>query len=582
MTVRILAGFFLALVGVVVGAANALPAFPGAEGFGAAATGGRGGQVVKVTNLNTNGDGSLQWAVNQPGPRIIVFDVSGVIRGDVEIPHGDLTIAGQTAPGAGITINGHLHTSFGTTFGNIIIRHLRVRAPGPSSDWPPSRHDAVQLSRNQLLIFDHMDISHGIDENLDLWGGARDVTIQWSAITLPVFDGGHPDGPQHNFGLINGPEGGRISVHHNLFAHARARTPALAQGPAETINNVIYNGREGFTHHNPADGEFNIVGNFYRDGPDATLAPLWFDPENTPSSVYYVFNNYVDDPGVFEGRVDNPFQNTQFDNRYEFYCCGTAANQFTGQAFDFAAGNSGYEPVTTTDPATAYTQVLARAGAWPRDIVNRWVVEETQNRAAGWGNRRPSDWLEGLSATAPPADRDNDGMPDEWEVSRGLNPDDGTDHSTVTSTGYTAIEDYINQRASDLTGVTPPPELLGVSGSWFDPASAGRGFNIQFINNERFLIYFYGFLDSGERFWLVGDFQGEMNFEQALSVDMLEATGGAFNNFDPDAVNVTPWGTLNVSFNGCEAATATLVGPAGSETFALTKLAGVEGLRCSG
>ena len=192
--------------------AEALPAFPGAQGFGAVATGGRGGQVLKVTTLAASGTGSLQWALNQAGPRIIVFAVSGVINGDVHIPHGDVTIAGQTAPGAGITIHGHLYTTFETTFGNIVIRHLRVRPPAANAEWPPEQHDAIQLSTNHTIILDHVDISHAIDENLDLWGGARDITVQWSAITFPVYDGGHPDGAAHNYGVINGPGGGRISI----------------------------------------------------------------------------------------------------------------------------------------------------------------------------------------------------------------------------------------------------------------------------------------------------------------------------------------------------------------------------------
>ncbi|MDY7093651.1 MAG: hypothetical protein SX243_11835, partial [Acidobacteriota bacterium] len=181
---------------------QALPAFPGAQGFGAKATGGRGGQVLKVTSLATSGVGSLQWALDQPGPRIIVFAVSGVIDGDVHIPHGDVTIAGQTAPGeAGITIHGHLYTTYGNPYGNMIIRHLRVRSPNPDANWPASQHDAIQFSTNHTLILDHIDASHGADETIDLWNGATDITIQWSAITYPIYDPGN--GWTHHKGVIN-------------------------------------------------------------------------------------------------------------------------------------------------------------------------------------------------------------------------------------------------------------------------------------------------------------------------------------------------------------------------------------------
>lgn len=453
-SVRIM-GLWALLVLGTAHLAEALPAFPGAQGFGAVATGGRGGQVLKVTTLAASGTGSLQWALNQSGPRIIVFAVSGVINGDVHIPHGDVTIAGQTAPGAGITIHGHLYTTFGTSFGNIVIRHLRVRSPVADAEWPPEQHDAIQLSTNHTIILDHVDISHGIDENLDLWGGARDITIQWSAITFPVHNGGHPDGAAHNYGVLNGPGGGRISIHHNLFVHNKARTPALAEGPADVRNNVIYNGREGFVHHNPANGDFNIIGNYYKDGPSANLAPLWFDPENDPPipTRYYVWNNHVDHPGVFTGRVDNPWTNSAFAEEYSFACCGIVSSQFNAWGEFSFTGHPGYVAIPTENPADAYAAVLARAGAFPRDIVNRWAVEETQARTGSWGNRRPANWLEGLTPGTPPPDGDNDGMPDAWEVARGLNPASAADAASVRPSGYTAIEEYINELADSLLGL---------------------------------------------------------------------------------------------------------------------------------
>jgi pectate lyase len=446
-------GMVLAVL-LASGAAAALPTFPGAQGFGAAATGGRGGQVLKVTTLTASGTGSLQWALDQAGPRIIVFAVSGVINGDVHIPHGDVTIAGQTAPGAGITIHGHLYTTFGTTFGNIVIRHLRVRAPASNADWPPEQHDAVQFSTNHTIILDHVDISHGIDENFDLYGGARDVTVQWSAITFPVYGGGHPDGDAHNYGILNGPGGGRISIHHNLFVHNKARTPALADGPADVRNNVIYNGREGFVHHNPANGDFNIIGNYYKDGPSANLAPLWFDPENDPPipTRYWVWDNWVDHPGTFTGRVDNPYTTAGFGDAYTFACCGIQSTQFNAWGELNFSSYTGYVAIPTQSAAAAYTAVLERAGAWPRDVVNRWAVDEARNRTGSWGDRRPASWLEGLTPGTAPADSDNDGMPNAWETARGLNPSNGADHATVRPSGYTAIEEYINELADSLTG----------------------------------------------------------------------------------------------------------------------------------
>lgn len=434
--------------------ATALPAFPDAQGFGACLSGGRGGAVLKVTNLANSGTGSLNWALAQPGPRIIVFGVSGQINGDVYIPHGDLTIAGQTARGAGITIHGHLYGDYGETAGNIVIRHLRIRAPMPDSEWPAEQHDTVQLSTQHGILLDHIDASHGVDEILDFWGAARDITIQWSAITFPVHGGGHPDGAGHNYGLINGPGGGRISLHHNLFAHNRSRTPALAEGPAEVINNVVYNAREGFVHHNPAAGEFNLVGNVYRDGPSAALIPFWLDPENgPPPSSYFSRGNRVDDPGVFVGIVDNPFTTPGFAAEYSFYCCGIDSGYFQSSAHNF--GGAGHRRVMTHRWEDAYAQVLALAGAWPRDSTTLRAVSETTDRNGSWGNHRPADWMEGLTPLPALPDADNDGIPDAWETANGLNPASSGDNQTIMSDGYPAIESYLNGLADALLPVRP-------------------------------------------------------------------------------------------------------------------------------
>jgi pectate lyase len=455
----------------------ALPAFPGAEGFGAKATGGRGGQVLRVTTLSASGavTGSLQWALNQPGPRIIVFRVSGVIDGDVHIPHGDVTIAGQTAPGAGITIHGHLYTTFGDDTGNLILRHIRVRPPDPDSQWPASQHDSIQLSTAHTFILDHLDASHGADETIDAWGGAYDFTLQWSAITYPIYDPGR--GWTHNTGIINhracidggstacsasDPLGGRVSIHHNLFVHARNRTPALSTGPADVVNNVVYNGREGFVHHNvvgaastspTAIGDFNIIGNWYIDGPSINLAPLWFDPENSTLPIptrYYVWDNQVVHPGTFTGRVDDPFETPGFEEEYGFHCCGIAEGQFDSPAaFDFSA-HAGYEPVTRHASGQVMAEVVTSVGAFPRDLVNRWAVDDLQTRTGAWGNRRPANWLEGLTPGSPPTDADADGMADAWESANGLSSSNPSDHSTVRPSGYTAIEEYVNGLADAL------------------------------------------------------------------------------------------------------------------------------------
>ena len=441
-----------------------LTSFPEAQGFGALATGGRNGAVIKVTTLAASGTNSLQWAVNQLGARIIVFDVSGIITSDIHIPHGDITIAGQTAPGAGITIVGHLYTTFGADTNNIIIRHIRVRPPDPNATWPSSQHDGIQFSTANNIILDHVDVSHGADENIDMWGGAHHITIQWSNISFPIYDQGN--GWTHNKGVLNhrpcldsnscdgnSRPGGFISIHHNFFAHARNRTPALSVGPADSRNNLVYNGREGFVHHNVvANGQFNIIGNQFIAGPSISLAPFWFDPENSAPPIltqYWLQDNLVEDPGVYNGTVENPWQDSNFQNEYTFACCGVVAGQFNQSGeFDFSA--QGQINITTHNSAEIEDLLVAQVGAFPRDIVAKKSITDLQTRTGQWDNFRPANLMDGLTSGSPLVDTDNDGMPDNWEIQNNVNPNNGNDHTTVMPSGYTAIEDYINGLATQL------------------------------------------------------------------------------------------------------------------------------------
>jgi pectate lyase len=452
--------------------ASALPAFPGAEGFGAVATGGRGGKVIKVTTLAASGPGSLQAALSEAGPRIVVFAVSGVIDGDVTVEQGDVTIAGQTAPGAGITIRGRFFAAYDEAVQNIIVRHLRVR---PAYDGSAGEQfDAIQFSRNSRIIFDHISVAWGVDEDMDLYE-ADDVTVQWSTIEESATEG-HPEG-QHNYGMINGPDGHNASLHHTLFAHHRARCPAFANGPAEVRNNVAYNVRHGFVHHNPASGPFNIVGNTYIQGPDDDLIPFYFDDENGGGDSglqYWLADNYVDDPGDYVGVVDNPWQAPPIHPSFEDLALDESHR--AAAEFDFSARVPGYLKISTQGSQEASALVLEKAGAWPRDAITLRTVAEAKARSGTWGVHAPADLLEGLTPGEPPPDSDGDGMPDEWETEQGLDPQNGDDHSKVTTSGYTAIEDYINGLADALTGGPPPGS--GSSGSASgSPNGAGSGAN---------------------------------------------------------------------------------------------------------
>lgn len=427
------------------GKAEGVRAIPGAEGFGARVTGGRGGRVIKVTTLAASGPGSLQAALNVDEPRIVVFEVSGVIQSDlVEIPYGDVTIAGQTAPGGGITIAGRLYAAYDDSVGNIIVRHVRIR-PSYDGGVEGNQYDGTQFSLNHHVLFDHVSIGFGVDENADFYE-ATDVTVQWCVIESAATDG-HPEG-EHNYGLINGPAGRRFSVHHTLFAHNKNRNPAIANGPAEVVNNVSYDGRHGFVHHNPASGHFNFLGNTFRAGPGREMIPFYFDDENEGAADelgYYLSGNVLDGTGgdCTAGPMDNPWSACEADLIRDASYASTAR-------FDFSGQGDTWIPVTASDAATAYESVLARAGAFPRDQVTLRSVQETRARTGSWGARIPEDLMDGLTPGTPPADGDDDGMPDDWESAHGLDPSNGSDYATITSTGYTAIEDYLNELAERL------------------------------------------------------------------------------------------------------------------------------------
>ncbi|MBM4340551.1 MAG: pectate lyase precursor [Deltaproteobacteria bacterium] len=436
---------FLLLLMLLFSASNVnaeLSSFPGAEGFGAVSIGGRGGKVIKVTNLNSNGPGSLQAACETKGPRIVIFEVGGVIRGDVAIKHSHITIAGQTAPGPGITIEGRLlsRPEPWRRLNDIIVRFIRIRPP------PTTGHagDAVQMPDTERVILDHVSMSWANDEMIDICHSSE-FTIQWCTIEESDTEG-HGKGFAHNFGIISAyPNSGNISIHHNLFAHHSRRSPSLSPyvpgKPGDFRNNVIYNFHEGLTHdgHTPL-APINFISNYYKRGPSSDrIFPFEFHKKGK----YYLEGNFIDGFGEF---------NNPWDRRLKFPPWIQASRH--GKKLDRPADMA---PVTTYMAQEAYRKVLAGAGCFPRDRVTTRTIREVMEGTGKWGRNAPpnpsDEWfLEGLVGGKVLKDSDGDGIPDAWEDARGLNKRDPNDYNRIMPSGYTAIEEYINDRAEILIG----------------------------------------------------------------------------------------------------------------------------------
>jgi hypothetical protein len=417
-----------------------LPAFPGAEGFGAVAVGGRDGKVIKVTNLNSSGPGSLQAACEAKEPRIVVFEVGGVIRGDIAIKHSYITIAGQTAPSPGITIEGRLlsRPEPWQRLHDIVVRFIRIRPP------PATGHegDAIQLPDTERVILDHLSLSWANDEMIDVIHSSE-FTLQWS--TLEESDPtGHGKGVAHNYGIISAyPNSGNISIHHNLFGHQSRRSPSLTPyepgKPGDFRNNVVYNFREGLTHdgHVPQEA-LNLIGNYYKRGLNSeTIIPFTF----IPAGRYYVAGNFIHGVGLIEELLEERA-------RHPAWLKVTRKGTFLADPAPVA-------PVKTHSAREAYQRVLNQAGCFPRDRVTSRTLQEVTQGTGTWGRNAPAapsdDWyLAELQRNSPPLESDGDGIPDEWEDAHGLNKADPQDHNLVLPSAYTAIESYINEKSKSF------------------------------------------------------------------------------------------------------------------------------------
>lgn len=423
--------------------AGRIPAFPGAEGFGAYTPGGRGGRVIEVTNLDDNGPGSLRSAIEAEGPRIVVFRIGGTIelQSQLVIENPFITIAGQTAPGGGIALKTspeNTHAALTIETNDVILRYMRLR-PGPSTELSHSV-DALTINAGYNIIIDHSSLSWATDEVASTWYDPHDISFQWNIISEGLYNSTHEEGA-HSMGLLLGSTGaGNITVHHNLFAHNRSRNPRVkvAEGTVDIANNVIYNpqfGEEGWGTSHVSDDHgrqrVNYVANVVKLGPNGTTPGYYI----SVGSATYGADLYLEENRILA------------QDGQDLIMSGDAE---IGRNPEYSVSTRQPAPtVMVTDPYRAIDDVLAQAGAnFPvRDPVDMRIVADVINGTGHWIDdpAEVGGWPV-LDAGTPPEDTDHDGMPDGWEDSHGLDPADPTDgNGDSDGDGYTNVEQYLNQ-----------------------------------------------------------------------------------------------------------------------------------------
>ena len=456
--------------------AATLAAFPGAEGFGASATGGRGGSVIYVTNLDASGPGSLQWAIDQPETRYILFKVSGLINAQIHLTNGNVTIAGQTSPG-GITIRGlvtdespyqdqavQAPVDFAE---NWILQHIRIR-PGVTAPGD----DGLRLRYTRNAIVDHVSIGNALDEAIEI-SYSHDITVQNTMLAETV--GGHSfyggilmnySNPAYGFKLDN------VSLHHNIFNRIEGRLPEGSRESLAAANSTM---------------NLELSNNLYWD-PNffVALAPSTGVVTNSSGAPYPVYWKINAVNNLFHVRTGFPY--AMFDDQimrnsinqlyvsgntmnlypslsdYQlFFCCNdfTAAGANTGaQVAQKLPSRHPFPAITYTPTDSLQTTLLNTAGAWPRDPMDTRLLQSVASNTIATAPRNTNPVGDGLlpayTGVAPvaPTDTDNDGMPDAWEITKGLNPNVANTNATgLSPVGYTDLEVYLHELSdSRVTG----------------------------------------------------------------------------------------------------------------------------------
>lgn len=421
-------------------------AFPGAEGAGKYTTGGRGGKVVAVTNLNDSGEGSLREALATQGARTIVFRISGTIflKSELSVKYGDFTLAGQTAPGDGICVAGYPVV---IRAGNAIVRYMRFRL----GDKNKVEGDAVSIRNQPNILIDHCSFSWATDECASLYE-LHHATVQWCIVSEALNHSVHKKG-DHGYGGIWG--GDTVSFHHNLFASNSSRNPRFNGSRYDVPwtdlvdfrNNVVYNWSVNSTYAGEK-AKHNLVANYYKPGPATPdklshrIFNVFRAQPSLPFGQFYIEGNYME--GNPEVSQDNWHGGVDLDEG------AVLAKVKVDQPFWCV-------PIEEQSPQEAYKLVLAGSGAsLVRDAVDQRVVHDVETGTTTYrgsvtgfpgiiDSQKDVGGWPGLKSKPAPKDSDGDGMPNEWESRHKLNPNDASDGPAYKlSKEFTNLEVYLD------------------------------------------------------------------------------------------------------------------------------------------
>lgn len=461
-----------------------LPAFPGAEGFGALATGGRDSRtVVHVTNLNADGPGSLADALNGSN-RIVVFDVGGIIRLSpsqmVAIDrHDNITVLGQTAPGEGITIYGNRVLI--RNCNNVIFRYVRMRG----SIAMARDAETLTMDNAQNVILDHCSISWGRWDNVHI-KDANNITWQYCIISEGID-------PQRFGAITDGTRNWTIS--HCLWIDNHSRNPKM-KCYAQMVNSVVYNGGNGVVGgHSSADNYQDLVNNYFIAGPQGkSNYAQW-----TETDHLYQSGNLWD--ANLDGQLNGePYVNTT--------CTNMAYPHFAPAV-----------PVTVETPAEAYAAVVAQAGcSRVRDEHDLRLIRQLKSLGTEGcilDNEEQVGGIGTMGGGTKPQDTDNDGMPDEWETAHGLNPADPADATQPAVDGYLWIERYANTLAAEPSFLSYP---VGVRVAYVggDTSTAGLSWTNA---DERATSIVLEMSNDGEHFAPIDTFPAQSTFRSVPGLD---------------------------------------------------------------